>query len=146
MHAPDPEELEQQFVQLLAAYDEALAAGRASGPEDDLALPEPLRPRLRRARACLQLLEAVWPRTRPSPPGTFTADGACAEANFDVTAWTPTGPARRGPGSLAPEQACPSIPQTRSAPAAYPRGAIRYVLATGQAPFCGPSLEEAPGR
>jgi hypothetical protein len=62
METPDREDLEEQFARLMAAYDEARTASGTLDLLEDRNVPAVLRPRLRSARAALQLLEAVWPR------------------------------------------------------------------------------------
>jgi serine/threonine protein kinase/WD40 repeat protein len=61
----DPDLTEERFLDLLEAYDQALAAG-------DDADAAPTHPDLRGAHACLDLLEEVWPRRQapaePAPP------------------------------------------------------------------------------
>src|SRR5262249_58983107 len=57
--------LDEQFAQLLAAYDESLATGRAAESADEHAIPRELWPRFRDSRAALELLEAAWPRSLP---------------------------------------------------------------------------------
>jgi serine/threonine protein kinase len=53
---------------LLAACDEALAAGTDLSASSVAQAPPELRPRLQRGVACIQLLRQVWPhRTAPTP-------------------------------------------------------------------------------
>jgi len=86
MNAPDQDALEEQFAELLATYDEARAAGQTPELADGRDVPEALRSRLRNARECLQILEAVWPRPRPQPStrDTATKDEARASTDFEV--------------------------------------------------------------
>src|SRR5205807_2254231 len=64
---------EDEFSELLAAYDESLAGGDAPAPT----VPADLEPRLRGAQACLHALERLWPRSLSSrPPGSCPPDGA----------------------------------------------------------------------
>src|SRR5262249_49761796 len=67
-----PPPLEEQCAALLAACDDALAAGAAADPAD---VPAAVRARLQRGLVGLRLLEQFWPR-RPAPA---PADGAPAE-------------------------------------------------------------------
>jgi WD40 repeat protein/serine/threonine protein kinase len=72
MPAPIPDDRgppEDQLADLLAAYDEALAAGLLSGPESDgsgLIDPDSL-DRLGEDQRVVALLERVWPRHRSGP-------------------------------------------------------------------------------
>ncbi len=72
MNADAADPLEEPFSELLAAYDEALAAGRAPDP---ITLPY-VPSALREAQQCLHLLEAVWPRSTSSH--FLTPNGAAA--------------------------------------------------------------------
>jgi WD40 repeat protein len=63
---------EEECAALLAACDEALAAGAAAPPD----APAELRPRLQRGLAGLRLLEQFWPRR---PAGPAPADAAPSE-------------------------------------------------------------------
>src|SRR5262249_25101618 len=58
------------FLDMLEAYDRALAAGRRAETVDDRAIAEDLKPKVQRALACLELLEAAWPRARSDTPRT----------------------------------------------------------------------------
>lgn len=61
-----PEKREQEFADLLAVYDDALAAGSNLGPEIASTfrdVPSELLERLETAKECLVLLENVWPRS-----------------------------------------------------------------------------------
>jgi hypothetical protein len=58
---------EGAFAHLLAAHDEALAAGLPPPPEPAGPLPLGVWERLERARACLALLERLWPRPGRAP-------------------------------------------------------------------------------
>src|SRR5262245_49501773 len=62
----DPEE--QQLADLLAGYDEQLAAGTAPPWPAPTTESAELRLRLELARDCLHLLERVRPRASPAPP------------------------------------------------------------------------------
>lgn len=55
---------EDRMLDLLEAYDRALAAGRSATTVDDRALPEELKPQVAGARNCLELLEAAFPRAQ----------------------------------------------------------------------------------
>jgi tRNA A-37 threonylcarbamoyl transferase component Bud32 len=57
MNVDDAAPLEEQYTDLLAAYDEALADGRANKAASDSFVPPELRIRLRQACACLQQLD-----------------------------------------------------------------------------------------
>ncbi|HEY7315279.1 MAG TPA: serine/threonine-protein kinase [Gemmataceae bacterium] len=70
MNANDAVSLEEQFANLLAAYDEALADGRADTPTPEALVPPPLRDRLRRAWACLQRLKQDRPSSSSPPPSS----------------------------------------------------------------------------
>jgi hypothetical protein len=57
MNPDSGDALDEQLSDLLAAYDEAVAAGRTPDPSPEASAPPELRWRLRRARDCLRLLE-----------------------------------------------------------------------------------------
>jgi hypothetical protein len=73
MNADAPEPAEEQFTELLAACDEALAAGGTPFDPADAAAPPELRPRLSRGLACLRLLQKLR-------PGRAPAAGPCDDA------------------------------------------------------------------
>lgn len=60
-----PERLQPQEEALaswLCAYDDAQAEGRPGDAPAESDLPPELRPRWRRARGCVDLLNQLWPR------------------------------------------------------------------------------------
>ncbi|HEY7425973.1 MAG TPA: serine/threonine-protein kinase [Gemmataceae bacterium] len=70
MNGDDSATLHEQFTDLLAAYDAALAEGRANEPVADSFVPSELRARLHQACACLQQLErdrlaSLYPALKP---------------------------------------------------------------------------------
>src|SRR5438477_11895495 len=72
---------EQQFNSWLIAYHDALAAGSAATSRPDWEPAPELLPRVQGARACLQLLERVWPRS-PQPTPQENSDCQPAELSF----------------------------------------------------------------
>jgi WD40 repeat protein/serine/threonine protein kinase len=61
-----PDRREQDFADLLAVYDDALATGSSLGPEVASSfhdVPAGLMERLETAKECLVLLESMWPRS-----------------------------------------------------------------------------------
>lgn len=67
MDTPDSTH-DETLVDLLVAYDEGLINGDAKGlrlQERLSAVPIGVRLRFDRAKACLLLVERVWPRTQP---------------------------------------------------------------------------------
>jgi hypothetical protein len=67
--APDNEEL---FTRLVAAYGDALAAGRGLDPDSDPNVPAPLRPRLRRVLDCLRQVHDAGPADDTPAPAAST--------------------------------------------------------------------------
>jgi hypothetical protein len=67
MDAASPERPEDRFDELLAAYDEALAAGRPPPAVPDEALPPELLENLRGSQMILQALEQLHLRTGKKP-------------------------------------------------------------------------------
>jgi WD40 repeat protein/serine/threonine protein kinase len=68
MSTDAPEPLEDEFADLLAAYDDALANGAPSPASSGLRPPPPeLQGRLDEALECLQALQQLWPAP-PQPP------------------------------------------------------------------------------
>ncbi|MCI0456759.1 MAG: serine/threonine protein kinase, partial [Gemmataceae bacterium] len=74
MNADKPEPLEEQFSFVLAAWDEALAAGAAPGLLVRAEDPPELRARLERGLACLQRLQRLRPQRRAA--GLPSADSS----------------------------------------------------------------------
>jgi len=78
---------DEQFAELMAAFDEALAAGRA---EDFLARTPPpphLAVRLQRAQDCLRRLSATWSERAENPPvrvGRFQIERELGRGGFGV--------------------------------------------------------------
>jgi hypothetical protein len=71
--APDNEEL---FTRLVAAYGDALVAGRDLDPDSDPHVPDALRPRLRRVLYGLRLVHAARPGAdTPAAPSTGPSQG-----------------------------------------------------------------------
>jgi hypothetical protein len=68
-----PQPVEEQFASLVAACDEALAAGSALA-EVNSDVPPELRQRLERRVACMKLLRQALPLQHPTPP--IPAEGA----------------------------------------------------------------------
>lgn len=65
--------LDEQFSCILAAYDDALAAGRSMAPGDNLMQINPeWFSALHAAQACLRLLEQKWPRSPQRVPGEIS--------------------------------------------------------------------------
>ena len=83
MSADQAEPLDESFTLLLAAYDEALAAGAPSPDLAGLHPPPELRPRLERGLACLQRLEEAWPRHAPRADSAPTLSDAPPAAGLD---------------------------------------------------------------
>src|SRR5262249_25097916 len=72
MSADKPDIADEQFASLVAACDEALAAGSAAAainPE----VPEELRERLERGVACMRLLRQALPHPTPTTPSGAAA-------------------------------------------------------------------------
>jgi hypothetical protein len=73
---------EERLSELLAACDEALAAGAQPSSADYTEMSPEERPRLERGLASMRLLRQVLPRPRPtkaSPAALLTGDGRAAE-------------------------------------------------------------------
>jgi hypothetical protein len=69
MNPPDSQ-FDQELTDLLVAYDAELAGGGPRSRYVNAQLrcaPPELRQRFDRARACLLLIERVWPRSGPLP-------------------------------------------------------------------------------
>lgn len=69
MNVPDPTD---SFRDLLAAYDDALAAGQSPPPAEESSTSLELLARLQKAESCLRRLEGKWPRSEPR--GEFPED------------------------------------------------------------------------
>jgi WD40 repeat protein len=77
MDVDDADPAHDQFAELLAAYDEALAAGSAAAPPTETSLCRQVAARLERSRACLDRLEEMWPRA----PGAVPQEPAVAQGD-----------------------------------------------------------------
>jgi eukaryotic-like serine/threonine-protein kinase len=86
MKADDAVHLEEQFADLLAAYDEALADGRANTSAPAVLVPPELRARLRRARECLQRLKQDQLTSLLPPPSSasFSLAGTILLGRFEL--------------------------------------------------------------
>jgi hypothetical protein len=87
MHPPDADP-DEQFDALLAAYDEALAAGPSSTPPTEPHVPPVLAARLQRARACLERLEQDRRGTAGAVPPGEPTPVATAGFSFDLATGT----------------------------------------------------------
>src|SRR6266511_5823730 len=74
---PETPPHDQECAALLAACDDALAAGSPAAPPAD-AVPADLRPRLQRGLAGLRLLEKFWPRQPAETPDHDAGPAAAA--------------------------------------------------------------------
>ncbi|HEY7425383.1 MAG TPA: serine/threonine-protein kinase [Gemmataceae bacterium] len=89
MAADDAVPLEEQFADLLTAYDEALADGRANTSASEALVPPQLRARLRRARDCLQRLKqdqfaSFFPPLPPPSSASSPLAGAIRLGRFEL--------------------------------------------------------------
>jgi WD40 repeat protein len=90
MNADEAAEPDEQFSSLLAAWDDALAAGTSPTVDALAASPAPLQGRLERGLACLRRLRQWQQLRRPAVAATAPADGS-APGPVLATAWTTVG-------------------------------------------------------